>query len=356
MAASEMRFRKTRDKDAEFLRENAKKEGVVQHETGLQYKVIKAQKDESLPTPSMTTPCSIHYRGRLVDGSEFDSSYKRGAPMTCCPGDVVPGWTQAMKLMRAGDRWQVYIPADLGYGERGAGAAIPGGAALIFDMEMVEVGVKTGFGSMFGGSVITILFALVVVIAAYLSWGTGDGVIVAKAVKLAEAISPSNPRVFFEVTVGNATAERIEFELFSNIVPKTAENFRALSTGEKGIGKSGKPLHYKGSKIHRVTKGFVCQGGDITGTDGGESIYGSFFEDEWTNGVIAHEDAFLLSKANDNSQFFITLGALRWLDNKHVVFGRVVTGQDVVKKMEATGTKGGTPSESVEITDSGEVK
>merc|ERR1712187_996081 len=118
----------------------------------------------------------------------------------------------------------------------------------------------------------------------------------------------------------------------------------------------------KGSKFHRVVPGFMCQGGDITKGNGmgGESIYGTMFEDEWDNGMIKHTVPGLLSMANrgkntNGSQFFLTVAATSWLDGKHVVFGRVVKGMKVVKAIEAVGTGGGTPKQDVVITDSGQL-
>ena len=171
----------------------------------------------------------------------------------------------------------------------------------------------------------------------------------------------ANPRVFFDITIGDKAAGRITFELFADVVPKTAENFRALCTGEKGMGKQGKPLHYKGSRFHRVIQQFMCQGGDFTrgnGT-GGESIYGNKFEDE--NFKLKHTVPGLLSMANagpgtNGSQFFITTIVTDWLDGKHVVFGKVVEGMKVLDAMEATGSRSGSTSADVVIADCGELK
>jgi peptidylprolyl isomerase len=171
----------------------------------------------------------------------------------------------------------------------------------------------------------------------------------------------ANPRVFFDITIGAKPAGRIVFELFADTVPKTAENFRALCTGEKGMGKQGKALHYKGSRFHRVIQQFMCQGGDFTrgnGT-GGESIYGEKFKDE--NFKLKHTTPGLLSMANagpdtNGSQFFITTVVTSWLDGKHVVFGKVVEGMTVVTAMEAAGSRSGTTSADIVIADSGELK
>ena len=170
----------------------------------------------------------------------------------------------------------------------------------------------------------------------------------------------ANTKVFFDMTIGGAPAGRIVMELFSDDVPQTAENFRALCTGEKGVGRSGKPLHYKGSSFHRVITQFMCQGGDFTRGDGtgGESIYGEKFEDE--NFKHKHTGAGFLSMANagrntNGSQFFLTTVPTPWLDGKHVVFGKVVEGMDVVKKIEAVGSQSGATRQPVKIEDSGQL-
>ncbi len=169
-----------------------------------------------------------------------------------------------------------------------------------------------------------------------------------------------NPRVFFDMTIGGEAAGRIVFELYANTVPLTAENFRALCTGEKGVGKQGKPLHYKGSAFHRVIPEFMCQGGDFTrgnGT-GGESIYGDKFADE--NFELRHNVPGLLSMANagpntNGSQFFITTALTPWLNGKHVVFGKVVEGMDVVKTIESHGSRSGATDQPIVIADCGQL-
>jgi peptidylprolyl isomerase len=170
----------------------------------------------------------------------------------------------------------------------------------------------------------------------------------------------SRPRVFFDITIGGKPVGRLVMELYSDIVPKTAENFRALCTGEKGMGKAGVPLHFKNCGFHRIIPNFMCQGGDFTrgnGT-GGESIYGEKFADE--NFKEKHTGPGILSMANagpntNGSQFFVCTVKTEWLDNKHVVFGQVVEGLDVVKKMEAIGSQSGKPSQPVVIADCGQL-
>ena len=171
----------------------------------------------------------------------------------------------------------------------------------------------------------------------------------------------SNPQVFFDISIGGSPAGRVVFELFADVVPRTAENFRALCTGEKGNGQSGKPLHFKGSAFHRIIKGFMCQGGDFTrgnGT-GGESIYGNKFKDE--NFTLKHTGKGILSMANagpntNGSQFFICTDMSSWLDGKHVVFGKVVSGYNVVEMMENTPTGAqDKPRQAIVIEDCGQL-
>merc|ERR1712028_117646 len=170
----------------------------------------------------------------------------------------------------------------------------------------------------------------------------------------------ANPKVFFDMTIGGSPAGRIEMTLRADVVPKTAENFRALCTGEKGTGTQGKPLHFKGSAFHRVITQFMCQGGDFTrgnGT-GGESIYGAKFADE--NFSLKHEGPGTLSMANagpntNGSQFFLCTVKTDWLDGKHCVFGNVTNGMDTVKAVEAVGSGSGATSKPVVITDCGQL-
>jgi len=166
-------------------------------------------------------------------------------------------------------------------------------------------------------------------------------------------------KVFLDIEFeGEEESKRIVIGLFGKAAPRTVENFRALCTGEKGFGSSGKPLHYKGSIIHRIVPNFGMQGGDTTRGDGygGESIYGGLFKDEGF--ILSHNKPYTVTMANfgrnaNGSQFLITTIKTRWLDGKHVVFGRVVEGFDVVDRIETLGTNSGTPRMKIIIKESG---
>uniref|UniRef100_A0A674JCK0 Peptidyl-prolyl cis-trans isomerase n=2 Tax=Terrapene triunguis TaxID=2587831 RepID=A0A674JCK0_9SAUR len=163
----------------------------------------------------------------------------------------------------------------------------------------------------------------------------------------------ANPIVFFDVCANDEPLGRVTFELFADKVPKTAENFRALTTGERGFG-------YKGSCFHRIIPGFMCQGGDFTchnGT-GGKSIYGEKFADE--NFILKHTGPGILSMANagpntNGSQFFICTAKTEWLDGKHVVFGRVKDGMKVVEAMSGLGSREGKTKKKVTIANCGQL-
>ncbi|KAJ6765925.1 PEPTIDYL-PROLYL CIS-TRANS ISOMERASE [Salix purpurea] len=168
-------------------------------------------------------------------------------------------------------------------------------------------------------------------------------------------------RVFLDVDIDDQRQGRIVIGLYGKDASKTAENFRALCTGEKGKGVSGKPLHYKGTPFHRIISGFMIQGGDIVYGDGrgSDSIYGSIFPDE--NFKIKHSHAGVVSMVNsgpnsNGSQFFITTIKTSWLDGEHVVFGKVIQGMDTVYAIEGgAGTYSGKPRKKVIIADSGEI-
>ena len=172
--------------------------------------------------------------------------------------------------------------------------------------------------------------------------------------------SAENPKVFFDITIGGQAAGRVTMELYANQVPKTAENFRALCTGEKGVGKSGKPLHFKGSSFHRVITEFMAQGGDFTAGNGtgGESIYGMKFPDENFN--VKHTKRGDLSMANagpntNGSQFFLCFIPCTWLDGKHCVFGQVVDGLQVLDSLESMGSSTGATKAPCVIADCGQL-
>ncbi len=180
------------------------------------------------------------------------------------------------------------------------------------------------------------------------------------ACAFSQTLDTVTQKVYFDITIDGEEAGRIVFGLFGNTTPKTAENFAQLTTGEAGIGNSGKPLHFKGSSFHRIIPGFMAQGGDFTAGNGtgGESIYGTKFADE--NFTLKHSKPYLLSMANagpntNGSQFFITFVVTSWLDGRHTVFGEVLEGFDVINKLEKIGSGSGTTSKKAVIADCGKL-
>ena len=178
------------------------------------------------------------------------------------------------------------------------------------------------------------------------------------AVSLADTLDTVTEKVYFDIEVDGEKAGRVVFGMFGDTVPKTVKNFSTLADGSAGTGNSGKPLHFKGSKFHRIIPGFMAQGGDFTNGNGtgGESIYGNKFADE--NFTLQHTKPYLLSMANagpntNGSQFFITFKETPWLNGRHTVFGEVIEGQDVINNLEKIGSGSGATSKTAVIADCG---
>lgn len=170
----------------------------------------------------------------------------------------------------------------------------------------------------------------------------------------------TNPRVFLEIGVEGTSIGKLIIELFADKVPRTAENFRMLCTGEKGVGRSGAKLHYSDCKFHKIVSRYLAQAGDFIANDGtqNESVYGPKFEDE--NFSVLHDDKGIVSMANNGrntngGQFFITLGKTPWMNGKNVAFGKVVEGIELLEQIEAAGSTSGAPSKAVKIMGCGEV-
>eukprot|EP01060_Flectonema_neradi_P015174 TRINITY_DN21852_c0_g1_i1.p1 TRINITY_DN21852_c0_g1~~TRINITY_DN21852_c0_g1_i1.p1 ORF type:complete len:348 (+),score=49.60 TRINITY_DN21852_c0_g1_i1:52-1095(+) len=269
---------------------------------------------------------TVWYEARTQDGTLVGRSYG-GKDETIMIGLMVPSWRMMIHSLQVGDEIELFSPASLA-GKR---------QDVTFTLHIKGVHKATLVDKLMHHH---ILCTAVVGLFVYFIL---QAIVFKESPKdykpLPASKNPSNPIVVLEVSISKKKSEAIELELFRDMVPKTAENFLSLCEGHK-VG------CYKNTLFHRVIPGFMIQGGDIG--NGGASIYGLKFNDEWTNGAYRHTEPFLLSMANhgpntNGSQFFITTEPTRWLDGKHVVFGRVISGQTVVKSIEATGTASGKP-------------
>jgi peptidylprolyl isomerase len=361
-----------REQGLAYLKENAQDPEIITLPSGLQYKIISSAPPEGR-TPTVRHRCLVNYNGTHINGKRFESSLTpkgqdaQPGPQVWSMWDkeLIPGLKEALSLMKEGDHWNITLPAQLAFGERGSQSRkIQEGIVVVYELELIaikEVGRFEFFGVDFADWQ-THMFITYMVFYGFMIKST-IGNPFSRCYELVDAKSEDNPCVFFDVKIGDdEEPARIEIELFEKYCPKACENFRALCTGEKGVGKAGKPLHFKGTKFHRVVPGSMCQGGDITKGDGtgGESIYGETFPDEWWGGWIAHTDPFLVSMTNfgkntNNSQFFITTSKQKQYDGKNVVVGRVFKGEEFITAIEALGAADGTLSKPVTIVNSGMV-
>ena len=301
----------------------------------------------------------IHYVGTLEsDGSQFDSSRDRGQPLgfTVGQGQMIKGFDDGVLGMKIGEQKTLILPPALAYGD-----VSPENILKVPKKDVVDavgeaecvVGAKLMVGPGMPATITEITDDEIALDANHpLAGQTLKFEVELMEIQRVEVKHNDRFKCFFEIDLDGEPSGRIVMELRGDVAPKTCENFRALCTGEAGFG-------YEGSPFHRVIPGFMCQGGDFTNQNGtgGKSIFGDKFEDE--NFVLKHEGAGTLSMANagpntNGSQFFLCMGETQWLDGKHVVFGKVVEGMDVVSAIEAVGSQSGATSKKVTVRASGE--
>ncbi len=251
-----------------YLEDNSLKEGVITLSSGLQYRVLSSGNGKH---PNLTTTCLCNYKGQTIDGIEFDSSYSRGTPSSFSPNQVIAGWREALLLMKEGDHWELVIPSELAYGEKNVGSVITSGAVLIFELHFLEIDEKNTetplntFRNWFGGGppiwmLLTLYFSYILLfrVGPYIKNSYFPGKVMKKVTPEDAASRNGNSRVYLDIKIGDASiTKRIEFTLFDSIVPKTAENFRELCTGSRGLGQAKKPLHFANSLFHRIIPGFM---------------------------------------------------------------------------------------------------
>ena len=302
---------------------------------------------------------SIHYVGTLEDGEKFDSSRDRGEPIkfTVGSGMMIPGFDNGVLGLAVGESKTIKCaPADA-YGEVRPENILRVPKKDVIDAvgeDFVKVGEKLMVGQGMPAEIIEVTDSEVALDANHpLAGKTLNFDIELMSLDRLDVKHRTPFKCFFDITIGGEAAGRIVMEIRGDVTPKTGENFRQLCTGEAGFG-------YKGSPFHRVIPGFMCQGGDFTNRNGtgGKSIFGNKFEDE--NFILKHTGPGILSMANagpgtNGSQFFLCTAETAWLDGKHVVFGSVSEGMDIVKKVEAVGSQSGATSAEVLIADCGEL-
>jgi len=301
---------------------------------------------------------AIHYVGTLDDGEQFDSSRERGEPIsfTVGGGMMIPGFDNGVMGMAIGELKTLNcVPKDA-YGEINPANVMKVPKQEVMDAvgeEYTVVGSKLMVGQGMTATISEVSDTECTLDCNHpLAGKTLNFDIELVSLERLEVKHNDKFKTFFDIEIGGEPAGRITMEIRGDVTPKTAENFRALCTGEKGFG-------FKDSPFHRVIPGFMCQGGDFTNQNGtgGKSIFGEKFEDE--NFLLKHEGEGILSMANagpgtNGSQFFLCTAETAWLDGKHVVFGKVVDGMDVVKTIEGVGSQSGKTSKTVVVVDSGE--
>lgn len=300
----------------------------------------------------------IHYVGTLEDGSQFDSSRERGQPLpfTVGQGQMIKGFDDGVIGMKIGEQKTLLLKPEVAYGEISEENVLRVPKQDVIDAVGAEdcvVGAKLMVGQGMPATITEITDTEIALDANHaLAGKTLKFEVELMDLQRTEVKFNDKFKCFFEIDLDGEPSGRITMELRGDVAPKTCENFRALCTGEAGFG-------YEGSPFHRVIPGFMCQGGDFTNQNGtgGKSIFGNKFEDE--NFILKHEGAGTLSMANagpntNGSQFFLCTGDTSWLDGKHVVFGKVIEGMDVVKAIEAVGSQSGKTSKKVSVRASGE--
>jgi len=301
----------------------------------------------------------IHYVGTLENGEQFDSSRERGEPIAFAVGGgmMIPGFDAGVLGMAVGEKKSIKCAPKDAYGDVRPENILRVPKKDVVDAvgaEYVKVGEKLMVGQGMPAEIVEITDDEVALDANHpLAGKTLNFDIEVVTIERLDVKHREAFKCFFDITIGGEAAGRIVMEIRGDVTPKTGENFRQLCTGEAGFG-------YKNSPFHRVIPGFMCQGGDFTARNGtgGKSIFGNKFADE--NFQLKHTGAGILSMANagpntNGSQFFLCTAETAWLDGKHVVFGKVIEGMDVVKKVEKVGSKSGAVSKEVLIANCGEM-